>query len=99
LNLLQNSIQAIEGTGVIRVSVSEGVDGIKVEITDSGSGISQDRIAEVFKFKLAPKGRRVGMRMGLPVSKRTIEELGGSLSLESSEGEGTTVKVKLPVIA
>jgi len=64
LNLLQNSIQAIEGTGVIRVSVSEGVDGIEVEITDSGSGISQDRIAEVFKFELAPKGRRVGMRMG-----------------------------------
>ena len=99
LNLLQNSIQAIEGTGVIRVSVSEGVDGIEVEITDSGSGISQDRIAEVFKFEFAPKGRRVGMRMGLPVSKRTIEELGGSLSLESSEGEGTTVKVKLPVMA
>ena len=37
--------------------------------------------------------------MGLPVSKRSIEELGGSLCLESREGEGTTVKVKLPVMA
>ena len=98
-DLLQNSIQAIEGTGVIRVSVSGGVDGIEVEITDTGSGISQDRMAEVFKFDLAPKDLRVGMPMGLPVSKRSIEELGGSLSPESCEGEGTTVKVKLPVMA
>ena len=99
LNLLQNSIQAIEGTGVIRVSVSEGDEGIEVEITDTGSGISPDRLAEVFKFELAPKGQRVGMRMGLPVSKRSIEEIGGSLSLESRQEEGTTVRVKLPVMA
>ncbi len=99
LNLLQNSIQAIEGTGVIRVSVSEGADDIDVEITDTGSGISPERLAEVFKFELASKGQRVGMRMGLPVSKRSIEELGGSLTLESRKGEGTTVRVKIPVMA
>ncbi len=99
LNLLQNSIQAIEGTGIIRVSASESTDFIEVEITDTGRGISSDRLAEVFRFELAAKGQRVGMRMGLPVSKRSIEELGGSLSLESSEGKGTTVRVKLPVMA
>ncbi len=99
LNLLQNSIQAIEGTGVIRVSVSEGADDIEVEIIDTGSGISPERLAEVFRFELASKGQRVGMRMGLPVSKRSIEELGGSLTLESRKGEGTTVRVKIPVMA
>ena len=99
LNLLQNSIQAIEGPGAIRVSVSEGAEGIEVEITDSGSGISPDRMAGIFKFELASKGQRVGMRMGLPVSKRSIDELGGSLSLESREGKGTTVRVKLPAMA
>ena len=99
LNLLQNSIQAIDGTGVIRVSVSEGADGIEVEIADTGSGISPHRMREVFKFELASKGKRVGMRMGLPVSKRSIEEIGGSLSLESREGEGTTARVRLPVMA
>ena len=67
------------------VSVSEGADGIEVEIADTGSGISPHRMREVFKFELASKGKRVGMRMGLPVSKRSIEEIGGSLSLESRE--------------
>ena len=52
---------------------------------------------EIFQLGLTRKAGRIGLRLGLPISKRTIEEMGGQLTLESVEEEGTTVRMTLPV--
>lgn len=97
LSVLQNSIQAIEDRGEIRVTVHERGGRIEVEMTDDGKGIAAEAMQELFEIGLTRKAGRVGMRLGLPLSKRSVEEIGGRLVVDSVEGRGTTVRVTLPV--
>ncbi|HXV64852.1 MAG TPA: HAMP domain-containing sensor histidine kinase [Vicinamibacteria bacterium] len=97
LAVLQNAVQGIEGRGVIRVAVRELVGEIEIELADDGKGIPKTLLPEIFELGLTRKGNRVGLRLGLPLSKRSVEEIGGRLHLESTEGMGTTVLITLPV--
>lgn len=97
LSVLQNAVQAIEGRGVLRVSVRELNGRIEINVVDDGKGIPASKMSEIFQLGLTRKAGRVGLRLGLPMSKRCIEELGGRLAIESIEGEGTTVRMTLPV--
>jgi two-component system NtrC family sensor kinase len=96
LSVLQNSVQAIEVRGEIRITVHDSEDAVEVELADNGRGIPEQMVSEIFEISLTQKKGRVGMRLGLPMSKRSIEEMGGRLTLESVEGQGTTVRVTLP---
>lgn len=99
LNLLQNAVKAVAQGGEIRISVANGGNSIRVGFTDNGRGIREDRLHEVFDFGFATKiDGRVGLRLGLPLSKRTVEEIGGSLRIESTPGQGTMVEVLLPAL-
>jgi len=97
LCIFQNAIQAIDGEGEIRVRVRENDGGVKIEIVDNGRGIPASVMPEIFQLGLAQKRGRVGLRLGLAMSKRTVEELGGRLALESIEGRGTTAHIALPI--
>ena len=97
LSVLQNAVQAIEGRGVIRVTVRERDGRIEIGLADDGKGIPATMMPEIFQLGLTRKAGRIGLRLGLPISKRTIEEMGGQLTLESIEGEATTVRMTLPV--
>ena len=97
LSVLQNAVQAIEGRGVLRVSVRKLDGRIEIDVVDDGKGIPRSKMPEIFELGLTRKEGRVGLRLGLPMSKRCIEELGGQLAVESVEGEGTTVRMTLPV--
>ncbi len=97
LCVLQNAVEAIEGKGVVRVSARELDGWIQVELADNGKGIPATMMPEIFQLGLTRKAGRIALRLGLPMSKRNIEEMGGRLALESVEGEGTTVRMALPV--
>ena len=88
--------KAIEIRGAIRIKVYESEEGIEIELADNGRGIPESIVADIFEISLTRKGDRVGMRLGLPMSKRSLEEMGGRLSLESIEGQGTTVRMIVP---
>lgn len=96
LSVLQNSVQAIEIRGTIEIKVYESADAVEVELADNGKGIPETSVADIFEISLTRKQGRVGMRLGLPMSKRSLEEMGGRLTLESVEGRGTTVRMSLP---
>ena len=98
LSVLQNSAQAIEQQGVIQVSVRTHEDRVEIAITDNGRGIPDHLQPQLFEIALRQKGMRVGMRLGLPLTKRNVEEIGGELILDSTEGEGTTVRILLPAM-
>ena len=96
LSLIENAANAIEGDGEIRLHVAETQGGIEIDVSDDGPGIAKSELPTLFEVGLSRKGARVGMRLGLPMSRASVQEMGGSLSISSVEGEGTTVRIFLP---
>jgi len=101
VNLLINAAQAIpESDGkrhlitVRSQSVSETV--AQIEITDTGVGIPPDVLPHVFEPFSTTKRRGEGSGLGLAISKRIVEELGGTISIESQLGHGCRVLIELP---
>ncbi len=95
-NLLQNSLTALQGKGEIRIDARRDAGEIKVDLSDNGVGIPEERLHDVFDFGFTQKNGRVGLRLGLPMSKLTVDELGGEISIHSVPGEGTSVHLRLP---
>lgn len=94
LNLLLNAIQAMEDGGQVGVSTARCTAGIRITVCDTGCGIAPDNLAKVFDpyFTTKPEGTGLGMAM----SAKIVEEHGGSITLESTEGKGTSVVVEIP---
>ncbi|TKJ31575.1 MAG: hypothetical protein CEE40_00705 [Chloroflexi bacterium B3_Chlor] len=105
-NLVVNAIEAMANGGQLRIEVTGPVvaewlgDGegecVQVMIQDRGIGIKREDIAKVADPFYTTKARGTGL--GLPIAKRIIEEHGGELEIESDEGEGTKVTVRLPLV-
>lgn len=94
-NLLKNALDAMGGSGEIRINISDEPTRIKIDISDSGKGISKKNIPNVFKPGFTTKQR--GWGLGLSLSKRIIEHYhGGELFVKHSElGKGTTFRMVL----
>ena len=94
-NLLKNALDAMEGSGSIKVQIKNEAAAVIVDVTDSGKGITKQNIAKVFKPGFTTKKR--GWGLGLSLSKRIIEQYHkGELFVKSSEpGKGTTFRIIL----
>jgi two-component system, NtrC family, sensor kinase len=98
LNLLNNAADAIPDRGEIRVRARLDGERVEILVEDTGCGIEPGQLEHLFELGFTTRASgRVSMRLGLPSSKRWVEELGGELSIESTEGEGTRVRVELPL--
>jgi signal transduction histidine kinase len=98
LSLLQNAVDAIDGQGEVRLDVCVRVDHVQLDIVDSGRGIPAQQLATIFDFGFTKKMGRIGLGLGLPTSKRLVEQMGGELEISSTEGEGTCVRLILPKV-
>ncbi len=94
LNLLLNSIQAIEGKGLITVELGERGDNAVVVVTDNGRGISPDHLPNIFRPFYTTKGHGTGL--GLSLARRIVEEHHGHVEVTSVVGKGTKFVVFLP---
>lgn len=100
LSLIQNALNAIADDGEVRVTLellSEAQ--LSVVVADDGPGIEPQRLESIFELGFTEKRGRVGLKLGLPTSKKAIEEIGGSLQLHSVVGEGTEARLLLPCAA
>ena len=98
--LIRNASEAIDGRGHVWIKsrLDEKDVAIKVEIRDDGRGIPADRLADLFEPTFTVKdGRVVTSNWGLSSSRRIIAEHHGHLELESTEGQGTLARIRLPV--
>ena len=97
LNLLLNSVQAIEGQGLVQVAVlgKAGEDDAVITISDTGRGIPAEHLPNIFRPFYTTKGNGTGL--GLSLARRIIEEHHGRIEVASSSGKGTTFSVTLPL--
>jgi two-component system nitrogen regulation sensor histidine kinase NtrY len=93
LNLVLNAAEAMPDSGRLGVRVSRREDGAEISITDTGKGIPEGEVARIFEPFYST--RAAGCGLGLAISKRFIEEAGGSIAVESRPG-ATVFSVKLP---
>jgi len=80
----------------------EEVDGkncVKIRVADNGVGIPEDIFDKVFDPFFTTKGPDRGTGLGLSISKSIIEQFGGTIDIQSSDGKGATVIISLPAIA
>jgi PAS domain S-box-containing protein len=94
LNLFLNAIQAMPGGGDLRISTIREDGWIQLRVTDTGCGIDEERLGSLFEPFNTTKSR--GLGLGLPYSKKVIDEHGGQITVESQKGTGTCVEVMLP---
>jgi len=97
LNLIENAIDAVGKDG--RITVSTGTDGrwVWFRVADTGVGIPPDKLDKIFDPFFSTKSPGEGTGLGLSISWSIVEKLGGRIEVESSEGEGSTFSVHLPV--
>ena len=97
LNLLLNSVQAIEGSGLVRVAVfaKDGGDDAVITVSDTGRGIPAEHLQNIFRPFYTTKGNGTGL--GLSLARRIVEEHHGRIEVASSSGKGTTFSVTLPL--
>ena len=93
-NLVTNAIQATESGGRVTVSTSRVGDLVEIAVADTGSGIPADRLGAIFEDFVTTKRR--GLGLGLAISKRIVEQLDGTITVESEVGRGTTFTMRFP---
>ena len=100
LNVLRNAIEALDAGGSLRVLASdqprEQAPGILVQIIDRGRGITPADLGHVFE-PFFTSGKRHGTGLGLAISRNIVDAHHGDMTVESRTGEGTTVRIWLPL--
>lgn len=100
-NLVDNAIRHTDAGGTVTLEMKQSTDnGVVMRVHDTGSGIPEHDLPFVFeRFYKADKARTrggSGTGLGLAIAKHIVEEHGGTISVESREGEGTTFTIRLP---
>jgi signal transduction histidine kinase len=95
LNLLTNAYEAMPKGGTVRIGAQVVGDAVEVTVSDTGVGMDEQTVAQVFEpfFSLKVKGTG----LGLVVSKRIVEAHAGTLRIESQPGDGSTAVMTLPL--
>jgi two-component system, NtrC family, sensor kinase len=98
MNLLMNSVQAIEGPGEILIRTRPvGETEVEILIRDTGSGMDRETVQRIFEPGFTTKNQRVGMGMGLLISRRVVDRHGGRIEVQSEPGAGSTFTLRLPL--
>ena len=94
MNLIVNAIEAMPEGGTLSINSKWTEETLQLQISDTGSGIAEDKMKNIFEPFYTTKEQ--GLGLGMPYAKKIIEEHGGSISLDSKSGEGTSIRITLP---
>ncbi|HEX2155841.1 MAG TPA: ATP-binding protein, partial [Actinomycetes bacterium] len=96
-NLIDNALDAMDGTGTLRISARAEGDGVVVEVADTGPGMPPEVAARAFDAFYTTKDVGKGTGLGLDIARRIVEDRhGGAIAIDSHPGR-TVLRVRLPV--
>ncbi|MEN6560739.1 MAG: ATP-binding protein [Acidobacteriota bacterium] len=93
-NVVANAVEAIGARGQVAVGVVRRGPRLVVTVSDTGSGMSRETAERIFDLYFSTKDAGTGL--GLPITKKIVEEHGGTICVSSQPGRGTTVVIELP---
>jgi signal transduction histidine kinase len=96
VNLLSNALDAVDGKGKVSIVAKAAVDDVLITVSDTGHGIAPDDLARIFEPFYTTKGRGKGTGLGLAICRQLTAALGGSISVESQPGRGSTFFLRFP---
>jgi signal transduction histidine kinase len=97
LNLFMNAVDAMPEGGRLRVSLKTSADGeIEIAVGDDGQGIPERDLPRIFEPFFTSKEAGTGNGLGLMVAKGIVKDHGGSMKVESEQGQGTEFQILLP---
>jgi signal transduction histidine kinase len=98
-NLIDNAVDAMDGTGTLRVATRADGDGVVVEIADTGPGMPPEVADRAFEAFYTTKDVGKGTGLGLDIARRIVEDRhGGTITIDSRPGT-TVLRVRIPVVA
>jgi signal transduction histidine kinase len=101
-NLVSNALKFTPSGGSVAVAVSNVDGAARIEVADTGIGIPQEELGKLFSrfYRASTATRRAvpGTGLGLAIARAIVEAHGGTISLESRDGAGTRVTVRLPTV-
>lgn len=97
MNILDNACYAIKDKGKIWIKLIKSENDVIIEFKDSGCGMTLDQQKKIFEpfFTTKPVGSGTGL--GMAISYKVVQQHGGSITVNSEEGEGTKFIIRLPV--
>ena len=95
-NVIKNSLEAMKRRGILRIRSDMDDTHVLIRFIDTGGGMSATNLSRVFEPYFTTKPSGTGL--GLLIVRRIVREHGGELSIESSEGKGLTLTIRLPYI-
>ncbi|MEY2479134.1 MAG: hypothetical protein QOI04_61 [Verrucomicrobiota bacterium] len=95
-NVIKNSFEAMKRRGILRIRTDRDDTHVLISFNDTGGGISAENLGRVFEPYFTTKTS--GSGLGLLIVRRIVREHGGEMSIESTEGKGLTLTIRLPYI-
>src|SRR3954451_21328214 len=95
-NVIKNSFEAIKRRGILRIRTDMDATHVNISFTDTGGGMSAESLSHVFEPYFTTKSAGTGL--GLLIVRRIVREHGGELAIETTEGKGLTLTIRLPYL-
>src|SRR6266478_596703 len=95
-NVIKNSLEAMHRHGTLRIRTDMDDTHVIIQFVDTGGGMSAESLSRVFEPYFTTKPSGTGL--GLLIVRRIVREHGGELSIESPQGKGLTITIRLPYI-
>jgi two-component system NtrC family sensor kinase len=99
LNLVTNGLDAMPTGGRLAIAVSPTPAGVRIEVTDSGTGIAPDLLPKIFDPWVTTKDAGHGSGLGLSITRDVVTAHGGTIVATSEHGAGATFTIDLPAAA
>lgn len=96
-NLVLNAIEATAPGGGVTLSVEEQEARVRISVRDTGTGIPHHRLENIFEDFETTKRR--GLGLGLAISRKIVDQLGGEITVASTLGRGTTFRLEFDRVA
>lgn len=98
-NLVSNALKFTPNGGTISVNLYQRGDRLHIDVSDTGHGISSDKLAHIFEpfYTTGDTGEAKGTGIGLALTQEIISHLNGTITAESQVGKGTTFHIVMPI--